>query len=168
MRIPHLIQKDGGFYADNCTVVGDVTVGVDASIWYGTVVRGDVARIRIGARTNIQDLTMVHPQHDEDVEIGADVTIGHSAIVHGRVVGDGCLIGMGAILLDGSRIGAGSLIAAGALVPRGREIPPRSLVVGSPGKIIREVTDAELTGFAEGVRRYMDLARRHAGQPACL
>jgi carbonic anhydrase/acetyltransferase-like protein (isoleucine patch superfamily) len=148
--------------ADDATIWGDVTLGRDASIWYGTIVRADVAKIRIGARTNIQDLSLVHPQHDEDVEIGADVTIGHGVMVHCRAIEDGCLIGIGAILLKGARIGAESLIGAGALVPNDKVIPPRSVVIGSPGKIVRQVTDDDLKMFRENVERYVELARRHA------
>ena len=162
MRIPHLILRDDAWFADNCTILGDVTVARDASIWFNTIVRGDVAPISIGERTNIQDLTMVHPQHDEPVVIGQDVTIGHNAVIHCREVGAGCLIGIGAILLPGARIGAESLVAAGALVTAGKVIPPRSLVVGSPGKVVRQVTDEEVAGFRENVERYLMLARRHA------
>ena len=161
-RKPRLIEEDGRWFADSCVVVGDVTVGEQVSIWYGTVVRGDVARISIGARTNLQDLACVHPQHDQDVEIGADCVIGHGAIVHNRFVGDGCLIGMGAILMPGARIGAGAIVAAGALVPIGADVPPKSLVVGSPGRVVRSVKESETREIAEGVERYLDLARRHA------
>ena len=161
-RTPRLIAVDGAWVADDATVFGDVTLGAGASIWYGTVVRADVARIRIGARTNVQDLSVVHPQHDEDVEIGADVTIGHGVMAHGRVIGDGSLIGIGAILLAGSRIGEECLIGAGALIPAGKVIPPRSVVVGSPGKVVRQVTEDDLRMFRENIARYVELARRHA------
>jgi carbonic anhydrase/acetyltransferase-like protein (isoleucine patch superfamily) len=162
-RSPRLIEVNGAWIADDATVCGDVTLGAGASIWYGVVVRADVAKIRIGARTNVQDLSVVHPQHDEDVEIGAEVTIGHGVMAHGRVIGDGSLIGIGAILLAGSRIGEQCLIGAGALIPVGKVIPPRSVVLGSPGRIVRQVTDADLKAFRENVERYADLARRHAG-----
>jgi carbonic anhydrase/acetyltransferase-like protein (isoleucine patch superfamily) len=161
-RTPRLFARGDAWVADDATIWGDVTLGRDASIWYGTIVRADVARIRIGARTNIQDLSLVHPQHDEDVEIGADVTIGHGVMAHCKEIGDGCLIGIGAILLAGSRIGAESLIAAGALIPTGKVIPPRSVVIGSPGRIVRQVTDDDLKTFRENIERYVDLARRHA------
>jgi carbonic anhydrase/acetyltransferase-like protein (isoleucine patch superfamily) len=162
MRVPHLVPQDGAWFADDCTVVGDVTVGPEASLWYGVVVRGDVAKIAIGARTNVQDLACLHPQHDEDVLVGADCVIGHGAIVHNREVGDGCLIGMGAILMPGSRIGAGSIVAAGALVPPGMTVPPGSLVVGSPAKVVRAVRPAESAEIRATVERYLGLARRHA------
>jgi carbonic anhydrase/acetyltransferase-like protein (isoleucine patch superfamily) len=156
------VARNDAWVADDATVWGDVTLGRESSIWYGTVVRADVARIRIGARTNVQDLSVVHPQHDEDVEIGSDVTIGHGVAVHCRRVGDGTLVGIGAILLAGVEIGSECLIGAGALVPAGRVIPARSVVIGSPGKIVRQVTDADLRTFRENVARYVDLARRHA------
>jgi carbonic anhydrase/acetyltransferase-like protein (isoleucine patch superfamily) len=162
IRQPRLVEKNGAYVADDATIWGDVSLGRDASIWYGTIVRADVARIRIGARTNVQDLSLVHPQHDEDVEIGADVTIGHNVMVHCREIGDGSLIGIGAILLAGARIGRECLIGAGALVPTGKVIPPRSVVIGSPGKIVRQVTDADLATFRENIVRYVELARRHA------
>jgi carbonic anhydrase/acetyltransferase-like protein (isoleucine patch superfamily) len=162
IRVPRLLASGDAWVADDATLFGDVTLGREASIWYGTVVRADVAKIRIGARTNVQDLSLVHPQHDEDVEIGADVTIGHGVMVHGRTIGDGCLIGIGAILLAGSRIGEESLIGAGALVPTGKVIPPRSVVIGSPGRIVRQVTPDDVKVFRENVERYLELARRHA------
>lgn len=161
MREPHLEIVKNAYIADNATVVGDVTLGADVSVWYGTVIRGDVAAIRIGARTNVQDLTMIHPQHDEDVEIGEEVTIGHAAVVHGRIVGNRCLIGIKAILLPGSVIGDGSIVAAGALVPLGKIIPPRSLVVGTPCKVIRQVTDEEYAGLIDSAQRYVQYAKRH-------
>lgn len=161
-RQPRLLAHGDAWVADDATIFGDVTLGAEASVWYGCVVRADVAKIRIGARTNVQDLSLVHPQHDEDVEIGADVTIGHGVMVHCRTIEDGCLIGIGAILLAGSRIGAQCLIGAGALIPTGRVIPPRSVVVGSPGRVVRQVTDADLLVFRENISRYLGLARRHA------
>jgi carbonic anhydrase/acetyltransferase-like protein (isoleucine patch superfamily) len=162
-RQPRLIERGGAWIADDATIWGDVTLGREASVWYGSIVRADVAKIRIGARTNVQDLSLVHPQHDEDVEIGSEVTIGHNVMVHCREIGDGCLIGIGAILLAGVRIGPECLIGAGTLIPVGKTIPPRSVVVGSPGRVVRQVTEADLASFRENVLRYVALARRHAG-----
>jgi carbonic anhydrase/acetyltransferase-like protein (isoleucine patch superfamily) len=161
LRVPHLVRYGDAFVADNATVVGDVTLGADVSVWYGTVIRADVAKISIGSRTNVQDLTMIHPQHDEDVEIGADVTIGHAAVVHGRKIGDRCLIGIKAVLLPGSEIGEGSIVAAGALVPLGKIVPPRSLVVGMPCKIVRTTTDEEYAALLDSAERYVLYAKRH-------
>ncbi len=160
-RKPCMNLIDGAYLADNCTVVGDVTLGADVSVWYGTVIRGDVAAIRIGERTNVQDLTVIHPQSDEDVIIGKEVTIGHAAVVHCREVKDRCLIGIKAVLLPGAVIGEGSIIAAGALVPQGKVIPPRSLVVGSPGRVVREVGDEEYAARIQIAKDYVGYARRH-------
>ena len=160
MRKPQLFLVDGAFLADNCTVTGAVTIGAETSVWFGTVIRGDVAPIRIGERTNVQDLTMIHPQHDEEVWIGSEVTIGHAAVVHCSRVEDRCLIGIKAVLLPGSVIGEGSIVAAGALVPRGKVIPPRSLVVGMPAKVVRTVTDEEYADLIDSAQRYVGYARR--------
>ena len=161
MRKPRLERVGNAFLADDCTVVGDVDLGDEVSVWYGTVIRGDVAPISIGARTNVQDLTVVHPQHDEPVDIGSEVTIGHAAVVHGLRIHDRCLIGIKSVLLPGSIVGEGCIIAAGALVPGGRIIPPRSVVMGSPGRIVREVTDEEYESLVEQANRYVTYARRH-------
>lgn len=161
MRVPHLRRHGSAFVADDATVVGRVTLAPGVSVWYGTVIRGDVASISIGRDTNVQDLTVVHPQHDEDVVVGEKVTIGHSALVHGRTVGDLCLIGMGAILLPGSRVGNCCIIGAGALVPIGMVVPDRSLVLGSPGRVVRQVTEKEVLGFQDIVDRYKGLVLDH-------
>lgn len=161
MRDPHLESVGETFIADNATIVGDVTLGEGVSVWYGTVIRGDVAPITIGRNTNVQDLCMIHPQHDEDVNVGAEVTVGHAAVIHCRTVEDRCLIGIKAILLPGSVIGEGSVVAAGALVPQGMIIPPRSLVVGMPGKIVRSVSDEEYAGLIDSAERYLGYARDH-------
>jgi carbonic anhydrase/acetyltransferase-like protein (isoleucine patch superfamily) len=142
--------------------MGDVVRGADASVWYNSVVRGDVHSIRIGARTNIQDLSLVHidtgtaPTH-----IGDDVTVGHKAIIHGCTIEDRCLIGMGAIVLSGAHIEEECLVGAGALVPPGKRFPRRSLLMGSPARVVREVTDEEVEGFLESARHYAALAKRH-------
>ncbi len=158
---PHLIKKGGAFLADNCTVVGDVTLGEDCSVWYGTVIRGDVAAIRIGARTNVQDLVMIHPMHEQDVEVGSGVVIGHGAVIHCTKVGDSCLIGIKAVLLTGSEIGEECIIAAGALVPEGTKIPPRSMVMGVTGRIVRQVTDEEVARIKYDAARYVRYANEH-------
>jgi carbonic anhydrase/acetyltransferase-like protein (isoleucine patch superfamily) len=150
------------FLAPNATVTGDVELGDEVSVWFGAVIRGDSGSARIGPRTNIQDLACVHMSRGlSSAEIGADVTVGHGAILHGCQVGDRCLIGMGAILLDNAEIGEGSIVAAGALVPARAKIPPRSLVVGSPGKVTREVTPEETEKVLKGVAQYVETARRY-------
>jgi len=155
------------FLAETCVVIGDVVIGDDSSIWYGTVVRGDVMPIRVGARSNIQDGTIVHVTSGKfGTTIGDDVTIGHGAIVHACTVEDGCLIGMGSTVLDGARIGRGSFVGAGALVTPGTVIPPGSLVLGAPAKVKRPVNEQEREQIATGAAHYVELARRYlAGAP---
>jgi carbonic anhydrase/acetyltransferase-like protein (isoleucine patch superfamily) len=139
-------------------VIGDVHLGAESSVWMNVVVRGDVHSIRVGARTNIQDLTMVHVMRDTNpTVIGDNVTIGHSAVVHGCTIEDRCLIGMGAILLNGCTIGTGSIVAAGTLVPEGMVVPPGSMVMGLPGKVRRRLTpeeDASIKWYADNYVRY--------------
>jgi len=152
----------GVFLAETCAVIGDVVIGDETSIWYGTVVRGDVMPIRIGARTSVQDNTVIHVTSDfSGTTIGDDVTIGHNAIVHACTIEDFCLIGMGSIILDGARIGRGSLVGAGALVTPGTDIPPGSLVVGAPAKVKRSIGDAERQMIKEGALHYVELTRRY-------
>jgi len=150
------------FLAESCSVIGDVVIGANSSIWYGTVVRGDVMPIRIGERTSIQDNTVIHVTSERyGTIIGNDCTVGHSAIIHACTVEDFCLIGMGSIILDGARIGRGSLVGAGALVTPGTDIPPGSLVVGSPAKVKRPVNDKEREQIAYGAQHYVELAQRY-------
>ena len=136
------------FIAPGAVVLGDVTLGAESSIWFTAVLRGDVAPITVGSQTNIQDGTIVHVDEGFPCRIGKRVGIGHRAIIHGCTIDDDCLIGMGSILLNGVHIGSGSVIAAGAVVPEGMKVPPGSLVMGVPGRIVRQV-DAEL---AERIR----------------
>jgi carbonic anhydrase/acetyltransferase-like protein (isoleucine patch superfamily) len=137
-------------------VIGDVEIGEESSVWMAVVIRGDVNRIRIGRRSNVQDGTIVHVMKDTHATaIGDHVTIGHAAVIHGCTVEDRCLIGMGTILLNGARIGAGSIVAAGTLVVEGMEVPPQSLVMGSPGKVKRALTDAEVAGIQMYADRYV-------------
>lgn len=147
------------FVDASAQVIGDVHIGEESSVWMNAVIRGDVNHIRIGRRTNIQDGTVVHvmrePSHP--TSLGDDITVGHGATVHGCTVEDRCLIGMGAILLNGAHIGHGSIVAAGTLLPEGCVIPPRSLVMGSPGRVRRAVTDEEyafIRASAESYVRY--------------
>jgi carbonic anhydrase/acetyltransferase-like protein (isoleucine patch superfamily) len=137
-------------------VIGDVTLGPEASVWMNCVVRGDVHRIRVGARSNIQDGTIVHVMRGtHPTTIGDQVTIGHGCLIHGCTIEDRCLIGMGAIVLNGAVIGADSIVAAGALVTERTVIPPRSLVMGSPGKVKRALTDAEVASILDYAARYV-------------
>jgi carbonic anhydrase/acetyltransferase-like protein (isoleucine patch superfamily) len=150
------------FVAETATVIGDVEIGEDSSVWFGAVIRGDVNYIRIGARTNIQDLTVIHVTTDTHPTVLEDeITVGHRVVLHGCHVESGCLIGIGAILLDGVRVGARSLVAAGSLVTPGTIIPPNSLVMGSPARVKRELTGDEIRLLDRSWRNYVDLKNRY-------
>lgn len=151
--------EGGAFVAANAVVTGDVTLGQDVGVWFGCVVRGDDAPLNIGRRTNVQDLTMVHADTGVPNVIGEEVTIGHRCVLHGARIGDRCLIGMGAVLLGGSVIGAESIVAAGCVVKEAFEVPPRSLVVGLPGRIVRAVTDEEVERIRRSAQGYVDKIR---------
>src|SRR5262249_20967851 len=132
------------------------------NVWYGCVLRGDLARITLGPRVNLQDGTIVHTDHDQPLTIEEGVVVGHRATLHGRHIGRDTLVGMGAILLSGCEIGGECLIAAGALITEKRRIPPRSVVMGMPGKVIREVTDDDLRRTLETSAHYLEMAQRYA------
>jgi len=149
------------FIAPTADVIGDVTVGENSSIWHRTVLRGDVNKIVVGANTNIQDGSIVHVADDYPTIIGDNVTIGHGAIVHGCTVKDGAFIGMGAIILDGAVIGEGALIGAGALVTEGKEIPPYSLAVGVPAKVVRELSQEYIEMAQDRAVKYAKLANEY-------
>ncbi|MCF1598850.1 gamma carbonic anhydrase family protein [Streptomyces muensis] len=149
------------FVAPTSTVIGDVTLGAGASVWYGAVVRGDVERISVGAQSNIQDNCTLHADPGFPVSIGERVSVGHNAVVHGATVGDDCLIGMGATVLNGAAIGAGSLVAAQALVPQGMQVPPGSLVAGVPAKVKRQLSEEERQGVTLNGTMYAELAKAH-------
>src|SRR5215467_7173824 len=146
------------FIDDSAQVIGDVEIGDESSVWMCVVVRGDVNWIRIGKRSNVQDGTVVHVMtKTHPTAIGDNVTIGHGAIVHGCTIEDQCLIGMGAILLNGASVGSGSIVAAGTLLTEGMKVPPRSLVIGSPGKVKRTLSDAEVLDIQAYADRYVSL-----------
>ncbi len=154
---------DQSWIAPNAEVIGRVTMGKDVSIWYGAVVRGDVHYITIGDRTNVQDLSVLHVTNAEpDIDfdgypliIGKGVTIGHKVMLHGCVVRDYCLIGMSAVILDGAEIGEESIVGAGALVTKGKCFPPRSMIMGSPAKLIRQLTEDEVKFLYKSADRYV-------------
>lgn len=154
-------------YVDQAAqVIGDVTMGDRSSIWPSAVARGDVNRIVIGDDSNIQDGSVLHGELDRyPVLIGNRVTVGHMACLHGCVVEDDCLIGIGAIVLNGARIGQGSVVAAGALVPEGMDVPPNSMVMGTPAKVRREVTPEEKARFAENAQRYIRYRQEFREEP---
>lgn len=150
------------FIAEDAVVIGDVEIGEDASVWYGSVVRGDVNFIRIGARTNIQDGTVVHvTSKTHSTILEEEITVGHRVTLHGCYVESGCLIGIGATLLDGVRVGRNSLVAAGSLLTPGTQIPPNSLAMGSPAKVTRELTPDELTYLQRSWQSYVELKKHY-------
>jgi gamma-carbonic anhydrase len=150
------------FLAETCALIGDVVVGDDSSIWYSTVLRGDVMSIQIGARTSMQDGTIVHCTSERfGTVVGDDCTVGHGVILHACTVEDQCLIGMGSTILDGARIGRGSLVGAGALVTPGTDIPPGSLVLGMPARVVRPIHQKERDQIEYGAAHYVELARRY-------
>ena len=150
------------YIAPGAVVVGDVVLAAGVNVWFNAVVRGDLARIVLGPRVNIQDGCILHADHRAPMEIAEGCVLGHGAIVHGRSVGRDTLIGMGAKVLPNSEIGTECLIAAGAVVTEGRRIPPRSVVMGMPGKVVREITDEELARTRAIVASYLELAQRYA------
>ena len=151
--------------APSADIVGDVKIGKDSSIWFGCVVRGDVHFITIGERTSVQDMSMIHVTHFKKEKkigdgnptiIGDDVTIAHKVMLHGCKIGNACLIGMSATILDGAEIGDESIVGAGSLVTKNKKFPPRSLIMGSPAKVIRELTDEEVAGIYANAKNYVD------------
>ena len=154
------IEK-ANFVAASADIIGDVTLDANSSIWYSCTIRGDIESIRIGKNTNIQDNTVVHVGYDVGTVIGDNVTVGHRAIIHGCTISNDCLIGMGAIILNHAEIGKESIVGAGALVTAGKKFPPRSLILGSPAKWIRSVTDEELEGTRENTKSYVKISKEY-------
>ncbi|MGP2440064.1 gamma carbonic anhydrase family protein [Streptomyces sp. JW3] len=152
------------FVAPTASVIGDVTLGAGASVWYGAVLRGDAERITVGADSNVQDNCTLHADPGFPVTVGERVSIGHNAVVHGATVEDDCLVGMGATVLNGAVIGTGSLVAAQALVPQGMVVPAGVLVAGVPAKVRRELTREEREGLTLNGTRYAGLAKVHRGE----
>jgi carbonic anhydrase/acetyltransferase-like protein (isoleucine patch superfamily) len=146
--------------APNAVVVGDVSIGQEASVWFGCVLRGDMEPIVVGDRSNVQDLTLVHVDDDLPTVIGSDTTIGHNCVIHGCEIGNHVLIGMGAVILSGARIGDGALVAAGAVVREGMEVPAGMMVAGVPAKLRGEVTDELRDRIVYGVENYVQYSRR--------
>jgi carbonic anhydrase/acetyltransferase-like protein (isoleucine patch superfamily) len=152
-------QLSGSFVAENVSIIGDVVVEEGASIWYGTVLRGDVAEIHIGKNTSIQDNSVAHCATGLPTIIGPNCVVGHNAILHSCTVAEGCLIGMGATLLDGCVIGEGCIIGAGSVVSPRKVIPPNSMVMGVPGRVVRQVTEQDRQATAWSVKHYLDYAQ---------
>lgn len=160
-KVPNI--HESAFVAENAAVIGDVTLMEGATVWYGAVLRGDSEKIVIGKGSNVQDCAVVHCDEGHPTILGENVTVGHSAIVHGAQVGDNVLVGMHATLLNGCVIGEGSIIGAGALVREGQVIPPRSVVIGMPGKVLKEAADAQVEGNIENARHYVELGKKYNG-----
>ena len=155
------VCHDSVFLAEGAMVIGDVEIGAGSSVWYHTVVRGDIRSIRIGQRTNVQDHSTLHVTRRDPLDVGDEVTIGHGAVVHGCTVEDLCLIGIGAVVLDGAVIGRGSVIGAGSVVPPGTAVPPLSLVLGVPGKVVRNLGPGSVDGNRVTAENYVELARAY-------
>ena len=152
---------DSAWVADSAQVIGTVELADDASVWFGAVIRGDTETIRIGRRTNIQDLSVLHADVGMPLTLGDDVTVGHQVMLHGCTVGDGSLIGIGAVVLNGAKIGKGCLVGAGSLVTEGKEFPDGSMIMGSPAKVVRQLTPEQLEGLLHSAAHYVDNAQRY-------
>jgi len=153
--------KKAAFVAESAEIAGEVYAGEDSSFWFHVSVRGDLAPVYIGQGSNIQDNTVLHVADELPVKIGANVTIGHNAIIHACSIGDNCLIGMGAIVLDGAEIGEESIVGAGALVTQHKKFPPRSLLIGSPAKVARELTQEEVDAIGHNAAEYIELSKEY-------
>ena len=146
--------------ADSAQVMGNVSLAAHASIWFGTVIRGDTETIHIGERSNIQDGSVLHADIGKPIHIGANVTVGHKVMLHGCTIGDETLIGIGAVVLNGARIGRNCLVGAGALVTEGKEFPDGSMIIGSPARVVRQLTPQQMQGLRDSARHYVDNAER--------
>jgi carbonic anhydrase/acetyltransferase-like protein (isoleucine patch superfamily) len=151
---------ESAWVADSAAVMGDVVLGEEVSVWFGAVVRGDTAPIKVGERSNIQDLSVLHADVGMPLTIGSGVTVGHQATLHGCTVGDDSLIGIGAVVLNGARIGKGCLVGAGALVTEGKEFPDGSMIIGSPAKVVKTLTPEQLLALRQSAEHYVDNAQR--------
>lgn len=151
---------ESAWVADSAEVMGDVVLGEEVSIWFGVVARGDTDTIRIGARTNIQDLSVLHADIGVPLTIGSGVTVGHKAMLHGCTIGDDSLIGIGAVVLNGAKIGKGCLVGAGSLVTEGKEFPDGAMIMGSPARVVRQLTPEQLQRLRLSAQHYVDNARR--------
>lgn len=158
-RIPNLGKNV--FIAEGAQIIGDVHISEEGSVWYNSVIRGDLASIKIGKRSNIQDMTVIHVNQGQPVVIEDEVSIGHSVILHGCTIKKGSLIGMGAIILNGAVIGEESLVAAGSLITENKTFPPRVLLMGSPAKVVRELTEKEILSLYSTANRYVEKAYEH-------
>ncbi len=152
------------YVADNATVIGAVELGHDVSIWFNVVIRGDTDRIVIDDNSNVQDGSVLHTDEDIELYIGRNVTVGHKVMLHGCTIGDNSLIGMNAVILNKARIGKNCLIGANALITEGKEIPDGSLVMGAPGKVVRQLTDEEIAGLKHAAEHYVENGKRYRAE----
>ena len=155
------IVHSSAFIAESADMIGAVTIGEEASIWYGAVLRADIQEIVIGPRSNVQDGSIIHLEREQGTHVGQYVTVGHKAILHACKIDDEVLVGMGSIIMDGSRVGARSIIGAGALVTMDTQIPPGSLVLGSPAKVVRALSNDEQKSFKKSADKYVQLSRKY-------
>ena len=153
-------MHDSAWVADSAQVMGNVELGEDTSIWFGVVIRGDTELIRVGKGSNIQDGTVMHADIGKPLTVGENVTVGHKVMLHGCTIGDGSLIGIGAVVLNGARIGKGCIVGAGSLVTEGKEFPDGSMIIGSPAKVVRELTEVQQQGLQMSALHYIENARR--------
>lgn len=151
---------ESAWVAESAQVIGHVTLADEASVWFGVVARGDTAHLLVGAGSNIQDNTVLHADVGQPLVIGRDVTVGHKAMLHGCTIGDGSLIGIGAVVLNGAKIGKNCLVGAGALVTEGKEFPDGSMILGSPAKVVRPLSEAQIEGLHRSAQHYRDNAQR--------
>lgn len=165
VRRPELIAASA-YIAPGAVVLGDVTIGEQSSVWFGAIVRGDSAPIRIGSDTNVQDGSILHADPDFPCTIGNRVTLGHGAIVHGATVEDDCLIGMRAVVMNGATIGRGSIVAVGSLVTEGTEVPPGTVVMGQPAKVKRQATDLDAERIRHAAEHYVATAKVYRQFPS--
>ena len=152
---------DSAWVADSAAVMGNVTLSEDSSVWFGVVIRGDTETITVGKGTNIQDNIVLHADHGMPLVIGENVTVGHQVMLHGCTIGDGSLIGIQAVVLNGAKIGKHCLVGAGALVTEGKEFPDGCMILGSPAKAVRQLTEAQIEGLKMSAQHYIDNARRY-------
>jgi carbonic anhydrase/acetyltransferase-like protein (isoleucine patch superfamily) len=158
-RIPQI--DPSAWVADSAQVMGGVTLGAQASIWFGATVRGDTEHIHIGDGTNIQDGSVLHADYGQPLTVGKNVTVGHMVMLHGCTIGDESLIGIGAVVLNGAKIGRNCLVGAGSLVTEGKEFPDGSMIMGTPAKVVRQLTPEQMEGLRESARRYIENAQRY-------
>jgi carbonic anhydrase/acetyltransferase-like protein (isoleucine patch superfamily) len=163
-----VIDKNVGFIAPSADLIGDITIAEGVSLWFNTVIRADVDSVSIGKNTNIQDCAVVHTDSGFPCRLGEGITVGHGAIIHGCTIGDNCLIGMGAIVLNGVEVGEECLVGAGSLVPQGMKIPPRSLVIGSPAKVVKELKPGMIEAIRKNSAAYISNSNNYLEEFAAL